>query len=464
MTSDIGIIGIGTMGRNLSLNFLDKGYTVSIYDINPEQVSKAEKLTDSSRYLGYTDLTNFISSIETPRVVLLMVKAGEVTEQVIEKLQSHLGSQDIIIDGGNANYRDTSRRTKYLNQRELYFVGAGISGGAKGARNGPAIMPGGNYAAWSRVKPLLQDIAAIAPNGDPCCHWIGPDGAGHYVKTIHNGIEYADMELIAESYQLLSLNRDDKDIANIFDNWNHGNLESYLIEITATILNTVDQETGKSIVEIIYDSAGQKGTGKWSIHDSLDLGEPTTILAAAVFQRFLSAKKSERVEAAISIQNQKREIPELVNQLENALYVAKIITYAQGFALLQSASKMYDWDLKLDEIAMIWTNGCIIRSKFLEEIQQEFQTDRAIYNLLLTSTFKTIIETYEKDLRKICKYAIDCGISIPGFTAALSYLDGYRSDTLPASLIQAQRDYFGAHGFRRIDKDENKLYHGPWVN
>lgn len=463
----IGVLGVGVMGKSLALNFESKGYSVSIHDISREKVEEIVQQNTGKNLKGNFSIEEFVHSLEVPRKILLMVQAGEVTDKAIESLLPYLTEKDIIIDGGNTYFEDTIRRNLYLADIGIHFIGAGVSGGEEGALKGPSIMPGGQREAYELISPMLKDISAMV-NGEPCCTYIGPNGAGHYVKMVHNGIEYGDMQLICEAYFIMKdvLGLGAEDLHKIFTDWNKGELDSYLIEITADIFTKMDDETGKPLVDVILDTAGQKGTGKWTSKSALDLGVPLPIITESVFARFLSAMKSERVEASKVLSGppiepftaNKKQYVELIRR---ALYFSKICSYAQGFAQLKAASDHYDWELNYGNIAMIFRGGCIIRAAFLQNIKEAYDRDPALPNLLLDPYFKEISNDYQMALREVVCLAVQRGIPIPGFTAALSYYDSYRTERLPANLLQAQRDYFGAHTYQRIDKAGN--FHTEWL-
>jgi 6-phosphogluconate dehydrogenase len=463
----IGVLGVGVMGKSLALNFESKGYSVSIYDVFPETTKKIIEENPAKNIHAAYSVEEFINSLEVPRKILLMVKAGEVTDKAIDSLLPHLTEGDILIDGGNTLYTDTIRRNKSLQEKGINFIGAGVSGGEEGALKGPAIMPGGQRNAYELVRPLLENISAKV-NGDPCCTYIGPDGAGHYVKMVHNGIEYGDMQLICEAYFLLknTLNLTNDELHKIFAKWNDGELDSYLMEITANIFTKIDEETGKPLVDVILDTAGQKGTGKWTSKDALDLGVPLPIITESVFARFISAMKDERVKASKILSgpnktfNGDREA--FIESVRKALYMSKICSYAQGFAQLKAASNENNWDLQYGSLAMIFRGGCIIRAAFLQNIKEAYDRDANLSNLLLDPYFKKIVEGYQSSLRDIITVAVQHGIPVPAFSGALSYYDSYRTETLPANLLQAQRDYFGAHTYQRIDKEGT--FHTNWID
>ena len=466
--SQIGLIGLAVMGENLCLNMESKGFSVAVYNRTPEKTHNFIKNRAAGKNItGYTDIAEFVAAIETPRKIMLMVKAGSPVDSFIEILLPHLSQGDTIIDGGNTHYPDTIRRTKYLEEKGFLYIGTGVSGGEEGALIGPSIMPGGSAAAWDGVKPIFQKIAAQV-NGVPCCNWVGADGAGHFVKMVHNGIEYGDMQLICEAYQLMrSFGFSTAEMGEIFATWNNGVLNSYLIEITADILKY--HEDGEPLIDKILDTAGQKGTGKWTSVAALDLGIPLTLISEAVFARCLSAQKAERVHAAevFSIQqdnislNQTTE--DFAKSLEQALYAAKIVSYAQGYNLLKSASEEYGWNLNFGEIAMMWRGGCIIRSAFLNNIKQAYDKNPKLQNLMLDEFFQNALKTALPAWRKICGLAIQSGVPAPAFFSALSYFDGYSTANLPANLLQAQRDYFGAHMYERTDRPRGEFFHTNWT-
>ncbi|ANY72074.1 NADP-dependent phosphogluconate dehydrogenase [Paenibacillus lactis] len=463
----IGVIGLAVMGKNLALNIESKGFTVSVYNRSPQKTEDMLKETVGKQVKGTYSIEEFVDSLEKPRKILIMVQAGQATDATIEQLIPHLDKGDIIIDGGNAYFPDTQRRSKELAEKGFNFIGAGVSGGEEGALKGPSIMPGGQESAYKLVEPILTAISAKV-NDEPCCTYIGPDGAGHYVKMVHNGIEYGDMQLICEAYQLLKdvLGLNAKDLHEIFTEWNKGELDSYLIEITADIFSKYDEETGKPMVDVILDTAGQKGTGKWTSQSSLDLGVPLSMITESVFSRFLSAMKDERV-AASKILNGPKTAPfdgdkaEFIENVRKALFASKIVSYAQGFAQLRVASDEYGWNLQYGNLAKIWRGGCIIRSRFLQNITDAYENNPELKNLLLDPFFKEIIESYQDAWRKVVASAVSLGIPVPGFSSALAYYDSYRTANLPANLLQAQRDYFGAHTFKRVDKEGT--FHYNWM-
>jgi len=464
----IGVVGLGVMGKNLALNMVSKGYSVATYDAWEEVVDTFNQTETKNKKISATSHINeFVNSLEKPRRILLMVKAGDVTDDTIASLIPYLEQGDIIIDGGNSFYQDTVRRNKELNEKGINFIGAGVSGGEEGALNGPSLMPGGQKEAYELVAPIFKDIAAKV-DGEACTTYIGPDGAGHYVKMVHNGIEYGDMQLICESYFLLKniLGLGAEELHEVFADWNKGELDSYLIEITADIFKKYDDETGQPMVDVILDRAGQKGTGKWTSQSSLDLGVPLPIITESVFARFLSAMKEERVEASKvlsgpAVKPYEGDKTALIEAVRKALYMSKICSYAQGFAQMRAASEENNWDLQYGDIAMIFRGGCIIRARFLQSIKEAYDRSLQLTNLLLDPYFKEIVENYQSALREVIALAVTTGIPVPCFSAALSYYDSYRTERLPANLLQAQRDYFGAHTYERVDKAGS--FHTEWL-
>ncbi len=468
-TGQIGIAGLAVMGENLVLNMANKGFRVSVYNRTASKTDHfLEGRAQGKTIYGYHDVGDFIASLERPRKVMMMLKAGEVVDQFIDRILPFLDEGDIVIDGGNSNYRDTLRRFSVLENGGVHYIGTGVSGGEEGALKGPSIMPGGSESAWPAVKPIFQAIAAKAGQDEPCCEWMGPGGAGHFVKMIHNGIEYGDMQLICEAYQIMkvSLGMNAEEIHLVFDKWNKGVLSSYLIEITADIFAYRDDD-GNPLVEEILDTAGQKGTGKWTVNSALDAGIPLSLISESVFARCLSALKDLRVEASSilagptgSFSGSREEM--LVN-LERALYTAKIISYTQGFSLMQGVSTELDWNLDYGSIAAIWRGGCIIRSVFLDRITEAYRRDPKLKNLLFDPYFTEKVNTGQDDLRSVVSSAAASGISIPCFASALAYYDGLRSARLPANLLQAQRDYFGAHTYERLDASRGEFFHTNWT-
>ncbi|UHA74078.1 NADP-dependent phosphogluconate dehydrogenase [Paenibacillus sp. 481] len=466
--NQIGVIGLAVMGKNLALNIESRGFAVSVYNRSREKTDALLEEAAGKQLTGTYSIEEFVQSLEAPRKVLIMVQAGQATDATIDSLLPHLDQGDIIIDGGNAHFPDTQRRSKYLEDKGFRFIGAGVSGGEEGALNGPSIMPGGQESAYRLVEPILTSISAKV-SGDACCTYIGPDGAGHYVKMVHNGIEYGDMQLICEAYHLMTtvLDVDAKELHSIFSEWNNGELDSYLIEITADIFSKYDDETGKPMVDVILDSAGQKGTGKWTSQSALDLGVPLSMITESVFARFLSALKEERVAASKILQGPATKSftgdkAAFIESVRKALYASKIVSYAQGFAQMRAASDEYGWDLRYGDIAMIFRGGCIIRSRFLQNIKDAYDRDPELRNLLLDSYFKNIVETYQAAWRDVVCQALQYGVPVPGFASALAYFDSYRTERLPANLLQAQRDYFGAHTFKRVDKEGS--FHFNWMS
>jgi 6-phosphogluconate dehydrogenase len=463
----IGVIGLAVMGKNLALNIESRGFSVSVFNRSPEKTNDLLKEAEGKNLTGTFSIEEFVASLESPRKILIMVQAGYATDATIEQLLPHLDEGDIIIDGGNAFFPDTQRRSKELEDKGIRFIGTGVSGGEEGALKGPAIMPGGQESAYKLVEPILTAISAKVGD-DPCCTYIGPDGAGHYVKMVHNGIEYGDMQLIGEAYHLLKsvLNVSVEELHTIFTEWNQGELDSYLIEITADIFSKYDPETGKPMVDVILDAAGQKGTGKWTSQSALDLGVPLSMITESVFSRFLSAMKDERVAASKILNGPAVEAfsgdkKAFIENVRKALFASKIVSYAQGFAQMRAASDEYGWDLKYGNIAMIFRGGCIIRSQFLQNIKEAYDKDAALKNLLLDPYFQNIVESYQGAWREVVAAAVTQGVPVPGFSSALSYYDSYRTERLPANLLQAQRDYFGAHTFKRLDKEGS--FHHNWM-
>ncbi|MCD7033248.1 NADP-dependent phosphogluconate dehydrogenase [Metabacillus sp. GX 13764] len=464
----IGVIGLAVMGKNLALNIESRGYSVSVYNRSSEKTEKFMEEAGGKSVAACYSVEEFVQSLETPRKILLMVKAGEATDKTISSLLPHLDKGDILIDGGNTFFKDTQRRNKELAESGIHFIGTGVSGGEEGALKGPSIMPGGQKEAHELVKPILEAISAKV-DGEPCTTYIGPDGAGHFVKMVHNGIEYGDMQLISEAYFILKhvLGLSAEEMHDVFADWNKGELDSYLIEITADIFTKKDDETGKPLVDMILDTAGQKGTGKWTSSNALDLGVPLPIITESVFSRFISSMKEERKQAS-GILSGPEAVPfdgdrkELIEDIRKALYFSKICSYAQGFAQMRAASEEYSWDLKYGDIAMIFRGGCIIRAAFLQKIKDAYDREAGLKNLLLDPYFKDIAENYQSSLRKVLAVAIERGVAVPSLSAALAYYDSYRTETLPANLIQAQRDYFGAHTYQRIDREGT--FHTDWMS
>ncbi|MCY8529554.1 NADP-dependent phosphogluconate dehydrogenase [Bacillus licheniformis] len=463
----IGVVGLAVMGKNLALNIESRGFSVSVYNRSSEKTEEFLKEAEGKNVVGTYSIEEFVASLEKPRKILLMVKAGTPTDATIQSLLPHLEKGDILIDGGNTYYKDTQRRNRELAESGIHFIGTGVSGGEEGALKGPSIMPGGQKEAHELVKPILEAISAKV-DGEPCTTYIGPDGAGHYVKMVHNGIEYGDMQLISESYFILKhiVGLSSDELHEVFSEWNKGELDSYLIEITADIFTKKDEETGKPLVDVILDKAGQKGTGKWTSQSALDLGVPLPIITESVFARFISSMKEERVKASKLLAGPEAKPAaenkeELIEAVRKALFMSKICSYAHGFAQMKAASEEYGWDLKYGDIAMIFRGGCIIRAAFLQKIKEAYDRDPELDNLLLDPYFKNIVESYQGALRKTISLAVEQGIPVPCFSSALAYFDSYRTATLPANLIQAQRDYFGAHTYERTDKEG--IFHTEWM-
>lgn len=463
----IGVAGLAVMGKNLALNMESKGFAVALYNRSPEKTKELLAEAEGKNFVGTFSIEEFVQSLETPRKIMMMVKAGGPTDALIEQLVPHLEEGDILIDGGNAFFPDTERRYRELQAKGIRFIGAGVSGGEEGALKGPAIMPGGQKDAYELVEPILTAISAKV-NGDPCSTYIGEGGSGHYVKMVHNGIEYGDMQLIGEAYHLLKdvLGLGTEELHDIFTEWNRGELDSYLIEITADIFSKKDPDTGKPMVDVILDAAGQKGTGKWTSQSSLDLGVPLSIVTESVFARFLSAMKEERVEASKILKGPHNapyegDEREFVEAVRKALYASKISSYAQGFAQLRAASEEFNWNLNFGSIAMIFRGGCIIRARFLENIKQAYDKNPELKNLLLDDYFGWVVTNYQDAWRHVVSVAMQRGIPVPAFASALAYYDSYRTERLPANLLQAQRDYFGAHTFQRVDKEGT--FHFQWI-
>ena len=467
--ADIGLIGLAVMGQNLALNMNDHGFKVAVFNRTTSKVD--DFLADEAAgtaIVGAQSLEELAGLLQTPRRIMLMVKAGQPVDLTIEALLPHLEEGDILIDGGNSNFQDTTRRMHWLADEGLLFVGTGVSGGEEGARYGPSIMPGGAADAWPAVSPILQSIAAKVADGTPCCDWIGPEGSGHYVKMVHNGIEYGDMQLISEAYDLLGtgLGLTPAQMSAVFAAWNEGPLSSYLIEITAEILAAVDED-GEPLIDKILDSAGQKGTGKWTAVNALEEGIPLTLIGEAVFARFLSALKEERVRASAILDGPDpaldTAVQAFIDDLGQALYASKIISYAQGYMLLRAASASNEWDLPYGAIALMWREGCIIRAAFLDEIKAAFERDPGLENLLLDPYFEAQVENAQAAWRRVVAHAVGAGIPLPAMSSALAFYDGYRRERLPANMIQAQRDYFGAHTYERIDAPRGEYFHTNWT-
>ena len=465
--ADIGIVGLAVMGENLVMNMESKGFTVSVFN---RSVDKVENFVGGrakgKNIIGTRSVQELADSLAKPRKVMLMVKAGRPVDDFIDLVIPVLEPGDIIIDGGNSHFPDTIRRTKYVESKGLLYIGTGVSGGEEGALLGPSIMPGGSKAAWEHVGPIFQAIAAKVADGSVCCDWVGDNGAGHFVKMVHNGIEYGDMQLICEAYHLMKdlLGMTPDEMHEVFADWNKGELDSYLIEITRDILAVKDTD-GQPMIDKILDTAGQKGTGKWTSVAALDEGVPLTLISEAVFTRCLSALKEERVAASALLNSECgiRNAELTIEDLKNALYAAKVVSYAQGFALMRAAALSYNWDLNFGGIALLWRGGCIIRSVFLGKIKEAFDNDPALPNLMLAPFFRDRLVSTQTSWRRVCAQAVANGIPAPAFLSALSYYDGYRSARLPANLLQAQRDYFGAHTYERVDKPRGEFFHTNWT-
>jgi 6-phosphogluconate dehydrogenase len=469
-TADIGLIGLAVMGENLVLNMESRGFTVAVFNRTTSKVDAfLNGQAKGKKIVGTHSVQDLVAALKSPRKIMIMVKAGQAVDDVINELVPLLAPGDILIDGGNSHFPDSTRRARSLQEKGLLFIGTGVSGGEEGALKGPSIMPGGNPDAWPAVKPIFQAIAAKVADGTPCCAWVGPEGAGHFVKMVHNGIEYGDMQLICEAYHLLRelLHKEPAAIHDIFDRWNRGPLDSYLIEITRDILGYLDPETKKPMIDLILDTAGQKGTGKWTVVSACDLGIPLTLIAEAVFARCLSAQKEERVAASAILKGPtfSAEIHEesFVDAIEQALYASKIVSYAQGFALMDAMAAESKWEINKGAVALMWRGGCIIRSAFLAKIKEAFDRDAKLANLMLDGYFRAEIERCQHGWRRAVGTAVLRGIPIPAMTSALAYFDGYRSARLPANLLQAQRDYFGAHTYERVDRPRGQFFHTNWT-
>ncbi|MFC4388877.1 NADP-dependent phosphogluconate dehydrogenase [Gracilibacillus marinus] len=465
-----GVVGLAVMGKNLALNVESRGYSVAVYNRTYQKTEDfLNEEAKGKNFVGAKTIEEFVDSLEKPRKIMLMVQAGPATDATIASLKPLLDKGDILIDGGNTFFKDTMRRNAELDESGIHFIGTGVSGGEEGALKGPSIMPGGQQEAYELVAPIFEAISAKV-EGEPCVTYIGPNGAGHYVKMVHNGIEYGDMQLICEAYFIMKnvLGLSAEELHEVFGEWNKGELDSYLIEITTDIFKKKDKETGKPMVDVILDTAGQKGTGKWTSQSSLDLGVPLPVITESVFARFISAMKEERVEASkvlsgpsVADKPYEGDKDELIEAIRKALYMSKIVSYAQGFAQMRAASEENDWNLRYGDIAMIFRGGCIIRAQFLQKIKEAYDNEPALKNLLLDPYFKGIVESYQDSLRKVLAIAMERGIPVPGFASALAYFDSYRTATLPANLLQAQRDYFGAHTYQRIDKEG--VFHTEWL-
>ena len=467
--ADIGLIGLAVMGENLVMNMESKGFTVAVFNRTAEKVTNfINGRAAGKNVIGTYSLEELVSELKTPRKVMMMVKAGAPVDALIDQLLPLLEDGDIIIDGGNSHFPDTIRRTEYVESKGKLYIGTGVSGGEEGALKGPSMMPGGSPAAWNAVKPIFQSICAKVENGEACCDWVGENGAGHFVKMVHNGIEYGDMQLICEAYQLLKdgLGFSNEELHEIFSEWNQTELDSYLIEITRDILGYRD-EKGEQTVDMILDKAGQKGTGKWTGIAALDEAVPLTLICEAVFARCLSAQKDERVAAS---ELYKKEIPPFkgdkkafTESIRKALYASKIVSYAQGYALMRSAAQTYGWNLNYGGIALMWRGGCIIRSVFLGKIKEAFDKNPDLQNLIMDDYFANVMKTLVPDWRQVVAYAVSAGIPVPAFSSALGWFDGYTTERLPANLLQAQRDYFGAHTYERVDAPRGEFFHTNWT-
>jgi 6-phosphogluconate dehydrogenase len=473
-TGDIAVIGLAVMGQNLILNMNDHGFTVVAYNRTTSKVDEfLSHEAKGTRIIGVHSIPELVAALKRPRRVMLMVKAGAPVDEFIEQLLPHLEAGDIIIDGGNSLYGDTSRRVKLLESRGMLFVGTGVSGGEEGARHGPSIMPGGSTEAWPHVRDIFQGISAKVDGGTPCCDWVGGGGSGHYVKMVHNGIEYGDMQLIGEAYSLMrdGLGMSADEIAAVFKEWNQGELDSFLIEITGQILGHKDED-GSPLVDKILDAAGQKGTGKWTVIDSANLAQPVTLIAEAVFARCVSAMKEERVKAARKLKGPRPAMAQakdaakrqaLITEIRDALYASKIVSYAQGYMLMRAAGQENGWSLNYGGIALMWRGGCIIRSRFLGKIKEAYDRNPKLANLLLDDYFRGEIKKAQKGWRNVVALAVKRGIPVPAFGTALAFYDGYRQARLPANLLQAQRDYFGAHTYERVDRPRGEFFHTNWT-
>ncbi len=468
---DIGLVGLAVMGENLALNIESRGFRIAVFNRTTSVVDRfLETRAAGKNVVGCHSVEELVSKLAAPRKVMLMVKAGQAVDDFIERLIPLLGPGDVIIDGGNTHFADTERRTKYVESKGLLYIGTGVSGGEEGALKGPSMMPGGSPQAWPLVKPIFQAIAAkVGPNRDiPCCEWVGPRGAGHYVKMVHNGIEYGDMQLICEAYYVMqrALGLTNEELYDVFAQWNQGDLDSYLIEITRDIFSVKDAESGKYLVDVILDAAGAKGTGKWMSQLALDLGVPSTLVTEAVYARCLSAMWQSRARASKALSGPSGRYAgdklQFVEQVREALYASKICSYAQGFVQMQAAAKEYEWPLNFGPIALLWRGGCIIRARFLDRIKEAFDADASLENLLLAPYFSRVVQRAQPAWRNVVTTAVNLGIPVPALTTALTYFDGYRTVRLPANLLQAQRDYFGAHTYQRTDKEG--VFHTDWIS
>jgi 6-phosphogluconate dehydrogenase len=467
--ADIAVVGLAVMGENLILNMESKGFTVACYNRTVEKVDNfINGRAKGKNIIGTHSVEEMVNSLKTPRKVMIMVKAGSPVDKFIDQVLPYLEDGDIIIDGGNSHFPDTIRRTEYVESKGKLYIGTGVSGGEEGALTGPSIMPGGSPAAWESVKPILQKISAHTDAGEPCCEWVGEGGAGHFVKMVHNGIEYGDMQMICETYQMMKkgLGMSNSEMHEVFKEWNEGELDSYLIEITRDILGYKDED-GNEVVDLILDTAGQKGTGKWTAISALDLGQPLTLIGEAVFARCLSALKEERVDASKVLDGPEGTFDgdkkAFIDDMRQALYASKIVSYAQGYQLMRAAAAEYDWKLNYGGIALMWRGGCIIRSVFLGKIKEAFENNPELVNLLLDPFFAGAVKSAQAAWRRVVTKAVELGIPMPAISAALAFYDGYRSDRLPANLLQAQRDYFGAHTYERVDKPRGEFFHTNWT-
>jgi 6-phosphogluconate dehydrogenase len=472
--ADFGLIGLAVMGQNLVLNIADHGFTVAVFN---RTVSKVDDFlageAKGKNILGTHSIEELVASLKKPRRVMLLVKAGTAVDEFIEKLLPLLENGDIIIDGGNSNFQDSIRRTKYVESKGKLYIGTGVSGGEEGARHGPSLMPGGSPPAWPHIKDIFQAVAAkvadpVTGKKEPCCDWVGENGAGHFVKMVHNGIEYGDMQLICEAYSMMcAIGMTPDEMHQVFAEWNKGDLNSYLIEITRDILAKKDDETGQHMVDVILDTAGQKGTGKWAVITALDTGMPLTLIGEAVFARCLSAIKEERVAASKKLRGPKAKFKgdraQLIEDIRQALYASKICSYAQGYQLMRAAAADYGWNLNYGGVALMWRGGCIIRSQFLGKIKEAFDKNPKLVNLLLDPYFKKAVSKAQSSWRRAITRAIKMGVPVPAFSSALAFYDGYRRERLPANLLQAQRDYFGAHTYERVDKPRGQFFHTNWT-
>jgi 6-phosphogluconate dehydrogenase len=467
--SDVGLIGLAVMGENLALNMESRGFKVAVYNRTTQKVDEfVQGRAKGKKFFGAHSPQELVAALQKPRKIVMLVKAGKAVDELIEQLLPLLDKGDILIDGGNSLYTDTIRRTRRVEDAGLLYVGTGVSGGEEGALKGPSLMPGGSAAAWQHIQPIFQAICARTKEGEPCCDWMGENGAGHFVKMIHNGIEYGDMQLIAETYDVMKrvLKLSNEEMHAIFSRWNERELDSYLIEITRDILE-YRTESGEAVLDVILDAAGQKGTGKWTVVEALEQGTPLTLIGEAVFARALSSAKEERVAAAAQLKSDppafSGERQQLIDDLGNALYAAKIVSYAQGYQLLRAAAKVNSWNLNYGGIALVWRGGCIIRSAFLGDIKKAFDRDTHLVNLLLDPFFKEAVTGRQAAWRRVVIAAVQNGVPVPCLGAALAYFDGYRSERLPANLIQAQRDFFGAHTYERTDQPRGKFFHTNWT-